>query len=164
MTETRKNLVGLSREELAAEVAAMGEAPFRARQLWHWLYHRGATDFAAMTTLAKDFRAKLAERHDLARPVKTRAQISEDGTRKWLLAFADGQEAECVHIPETDRGTLCVSSQVGCTLTCKFCHTGTQRLVRNLTAAEIVGQVMAVAFGRPPAHQYCADGDGRAAL
>src|ERR1700689_2073360 len=86
MTETRKNLVGLSREELAAEVAAMGEAPFRARQLWHWLYHRGATDFAAMTTLAKDFRAKLAERHDLARPVKTRAQISEDGTRKWLLA------------------------------------------------------------------------------
>ena len=142
MTQTRKNLVGLSRAELAAEVAAMGEAPFRARQLWHWLYHRGATDFAAMTTLAKDFRAKLAESYDLARPVKTRAQFSEDGTRKWLLAFADGQEAECVHIPETDRGTLCVSSQVGCTLTCKFCHTGTQRLVRNLTAAEIVGQIM----------------------
>ena len=138
-----KNLVGLSREELAAELAAMGEPPFRARQLWHWIYHRGVGDFAAMTTLAKSFRADLAARYVVARPAAARALTSADGTRKWLLRFADGQEAECVHIPEEDRGTLCVSSQVGCTLTCKFCHTGTQRLVRNLDASEIVGQVMA---------------------
>src|ERR1700749_5035829 len=138
----KKNLVGLSRDELTAELATHGAAPFRARQLWHWIYHRGATDFALMTTLAKDFRAQLAEHYVLARPLESRAQLSNDGTRKWLLRFADGQEAECVHIPEEDRGTLCVSSQVGCTLTCKFCHTGTQRLVRNLTAEEIVGQVM----------------------
>jgi 23S rRNA (adenine2503-C2)-methyltransferase len=138
----KKNLVGLSRAELAAEMAALGAAPFRARQLWHWIYHRGAQDFALMTTLAKSFRADLAERYLLARPAEARALASLDGTRKWLLRFADGQEAECVHIPEEDRGTLCVSSQVGCTLTCKFCHTGTQRLVRNLDAAEIVGQVM----------------------
>jgi 23S rRNA (adenine2503-C2)-methyltransferase len=138
-----KNLVGLSRDELAVELAGFGAAPFRARQLWHWIYHRGATDFAAMTSLAKAFRAQLAERYVVARPEVARAQTSSDGTRKWLLRFGDGQEAECVHIPEEDRGTLCVSSQVGCTLTCKFCHTGTQRLVRNLTAAEIVGQVMA---------------------
>ena len=137
-----KTLIGLSREELVAEMATLGAAPFRARQLWHWIYHRGAHDFAAMTTLAKSFRAQLAERYTVARPVESRAQVSNDGTRKWLLAFADGQEAECVHIPEEDRGTLCVSSQVGCTLTCKFCHTGTQRLVRNLGAAEIVGQIM----------------------
>ncbi|HEV2160830.1 MAG TPA: 23S rRNA (adenine(2503)-C(2))-methyltransferase RlmN [Stellaceae bacterium] len=137
-----KTLIGLSREELIAEMATLGAAPFRARQLWHWIYHRGARDFAAMTTLAKSFRVQLAERYTVARPVESRAQVSNDGTRKWLLAFADGQEAECVHIPEEDRGTLCVSSQVGCTLTCKFCHTGTQRLVRNLGAAEIVGQIM----------------------
>ena len=137
-----KTLIGLSREELVAEMATLGAEPFRARQLWHWIYHRGARDFAAMTTLAKSFRAQLAERYTVVRPVESRAQVSSDGTRKWLLAFADGQEAECVHIPEADRGTLCVSSQVGCTLTCKFCHTGTQRLVRNLGAAEIVGQIM----------------------
>jgi 23S rRNA (adenine2503-C2)-methyltransferase len=138
----KKNLVGLSRDELAAELATRGAAPFRARQLWHWIYHRGVSDFALMTTLAKDFRAQLAEHYVIARPLESRAQLSNDGTRKWLLKFADGQEAECVHIPEEDRGTLCVSSQVGCTLTCKFCHTGTQRLVRNLESAEIVGQVM----------------------
>ncbi|HZL58404.1 MAG TPA: 23S rRNA (adenine(2503)-C(2))-methyltransferase RlmN [Stellaceae bacterium] len=138
----KKNLVGLSRDELVAEMATLGAAPFRARQLWHWIYHRGARDFGAMTTLAKTFREQLAQSYVVARPVESRAQISQDGTRKWLLAFADGQEAECVHIPEEDRGTLCVSSQVGCTLTCKFCHTGTQRLVRNLSAAEIVGQIM----------------------
>jgi 23S rRNA (adenine2503-C2)-methyltransferase len=137
-----KSLVGLSREELAAEMKAMGAEPFRAGQLWHWIYHRGSRDFSAMTTLSKKFRAELAERYAVSRPVTSRAQASADGTRKWLLAFADGQEAECVHIPEEDRGTLCVSSQVGCTLTCKFCHTGTQRLVRNLDAAEIVGQIM----------------------
>jgi 23S rRNA (adenine2503-C2)-methyltransferase len=138
-----KNLVGLSREELGVELAGFGVEPFRARQLWHWIYHRGARDFAAMTTLAKSFRAELAARYVVARPAVARAQASADGTRKWLLRFADGQEAECVHIPEEDRGTLCVSSQVGCTLTCKFCHTGTQRLVRNLDASEIVGQAMA---------------------
>jgi 23S rRNA (adenine2503-C2)-methyltransferase len=138
----RRNLVGLDRAELAAEMAAFGAEPFRARQLWHWIYHRGVTDFAAMTSLAKPFRAKLAERYTVGRPQVTRALASVDGTRKWLLRFPDGQEVESVHIPEEDRGTLCVSSQVGCTLTCKFCHTGTQRLVRNLEAAEIVAQVM----------------------
>src|SRR5215468_10615320 len=139
---TRRNLIGLDREALAAEMAAIGAPAFRARQLWHWIYHRGATDFAAMTSLAKPFRAALAERFVVGRPGVSVDRQSIDGTRKWLLKFADGQEAESVHIPEEDRGTLCVSSQVGCTLTCKFCHTGTQRLVRNLSAAEIVGQVM----------------------
>jgi len=153
--DRRKSLVGLTREELTAEMAQLGAAPFRARQLWHWIYHRGATDFGAMTTLAKPFRAALAERYVLARPAQSRALRSSDGTRKWLLRFSDGQEAECVHIPEEDRGTLCVSSQVGCTLTCKFCHTGTQRLVRNLDAAEIVGQVMVArdALGEWPSPQ-----------
>jgi 23S rRNA (adenine2503-C2)-methyltransferase len=142
MTETLKNLVGLDRTELAAEMAAFGAEPFRARQLWHWIYHRGATSFDQMTSLSKAFRATLAERYTVARPAVSRALASVDGTQKWLLRFADGQEVESVHIPEEDRGTLCVSSQVGCTLTCKFCHTGTQRLVRNLEAPEIVGQVM----------------------
>jgi 23S rRNA (adenine2503-C2)-methyltransferase len=137
-----RNLVGLGRAELAEEMAEFGAEPFRARQLWQWIYYRGVTDFADMTNLAKGFRARLAERYALRRPTISRALVSEDGTRKWLLRFADGQEVETVHIPESDRGTLCVSSQVGCTLTCSFCHTGTQRLVRNLTAAEIVGQIM----------------------
>jgi 23S rRNA (adenine2503-C2)-methyltransferase len=123
-------------------MAAFGAEKFRAGQLWHWIYHRGATDFAVMTNLAKPFRERLAERYELRRPAVAAARTSIDGTRKWLLRFDDGQEAEAVHIPESDRGTLCVSSQVGCTLTCRFCHTGTQRLVRNLSAAEIVGQVM----------------------
>ncbi len=140
--DTRKDLIGLGREELAAEMAAIGAEPFRARQLWHWLYHRGATEFAAMTTLAKSFRADLDARYRIGRPAVARGQLSSDGTRKWLLRFRDGQEAECVHIPEDDRGTLCVSSQVGCTLNCRFCHTGTQLLVRNLDAGEIVGQIM----------------------
>jgi 23S rRNA (adenine2503-C2)-methyltransferase len=138
----KQNLVGLGRDELAAAMADIGAEPFRARQLWHWIYHRGSTDFAVMTNLAKPFRARLAENFRLARPEVATGLVSNDGTRKWLLRFADGNEAETVHIPEEDRGTLCVSSQVGCTLTCRFCHTGTQRLVRNLTAAEIVGQVM----------------------
>jgi 23S rRNA (adenine2503-C2)-methyltransferase len=140
--DPRKNLVGLSREALVAEMAAFGEAPFRARQLWHWIYHRGTTDFAIMTTLSKTFRERLATAYVVRRPAVSRALESVDGTRKWLLRFPDGQEVETVHIPEEDRGTLCVSSQVGCTLTCKFCHTGTQRLVRNLDPGEIVGQVM----------------------
>jgi 23S rRNA (adenine2503-C2)-methyltransferase len=140
--EGRRNLIGLDRQALAAEMAAIGAPAFRARQLWHWIYHRGATDFGVMTSLAKEFRALLAEQFVIERPTIAVDQHSVDGTRKWLLRFADGQEVESVHIPEEDRGTLCVSSQVGCTLTCKFCHTGTQRLVRNLSAAEIVGQVM----------------------
>jgi 23S rRNA (adenine2503-C2)-methyltransferase len=138
----KANLIGLSREELTATMAEIGQPAFRARQLWHWIYHRGATDFAAMSNLSKEFRGALAERFTLARPGISVDRQSIDGTRKWLLKFDDGQEVESVHIPEEDRGTLCVSSQVGCTLTCKFCHTGTQRLVRNLTAPEIVAQVM----------------------
>jgi 23S rRNA (adenine2503-C2)-methyltransferase len=149
------NLVGMGRAGLAAEMSGFGAEPFRARQLWHWIYHRGATDFAAMTTLAKGFRERLAARYQLRRPTVTRAQASLDGTRKWLLRFDDGQEVETVHIPEADRGTLCVSSQVGCTLTCSFCHTGTQRLVRNLGAAEIVAQIMVArdALGEWPSPQ-----------
>ncbi|MBV9374386.1 MAG: 23S rRNA (adenine(2503)-C(2))-methyltransferase RlmN [Alphaproteobacteria bacterium] len=151
----RRNLVGLSREALAAEMAKFGVEPFRARQLWHWIYHRGATDFAAMTSLAKPLRDKLAAQYVLNRPAISRALNSVDGTRKWLLRFADGEEVETVHIPEEDRGTLCVSSQVGCTLTCSFCHTGTQRLVRNLGSEEIVGQVMVArdALGEWPSPQ-----------
>src|SRR6266478_5366425 len=137
-----RNLVGLGRASLAAEMADFGAEPCRARQLWHWIYHRGVTDFAAMTSLSKGFRERLMAHYELCRPDVSRALQSIDGTRKWLLRFHDGQEVETVHIPEEDRGTLCVSSQVGCTLTCKFCHTGTQRLVRNLEPGEIVGQVM----------------------
>ncbi len=138
----KTNLVGLSREELAAAVAAVGEKPFRTKQLWHWIYHQGATDFAQMTTLAKPLREKLAEIFEVRKPVVSREQTSSDRTRKWLIKFADGNEAETVYIPEDDRGAICISSQVGCTLTCTFCHTGTQKLVRNLTSAEIVGQFM----------------------
>jgi 23S rRNA (adenine2503-C2)-methyltransferase len=150
-----RNLVGLSRAALAAEMADFGAEPFRARQLWHWIYHRGVTDFAAMTSLSKGFRERLATQYKLQRPIVSRTLASVDGTRKWLLRFPDGQEVETVHIPEEDRGTLCVSSQVGCTLTCSFCHTGTQRLVRNLGAAEIVAQVMIArdALGEWPSPQ-----------
>lgn len=138
----KTNLVGLSREELAATVAAVGEKPFRTKQLWHWIYHQGATDFGQMTTLAKPLREKLAEIFEVRKPVVSREQTSNDRTRKWLIKFEDGNEAETVYIPEDDRGAICISSQVGCTLTCTFCHTGTQKLVRNLTSAEIVGQFM----------------------
>ncbi|MBK8209321.1 MAG: 23S rRNA (adenine(2503)-C(2))-methyltransferase RlmN [Rhodospirillales bacterium] len=136
------SLIGLERGDLARALAAVGEPPFRARQIWHWIYYRGARDFASMTTLSKDLRLRLAAQFQIDRPAVGSEQLSEDGTRKWLLRFADGNQAETVFIPEEDRGALCVSSQVGCTLTCKFCHTGTQRLVRNLSAAEIVGQVL----------------------
>ncbi|MEO5337763.1 MAG: 23S rRNA (adenine(2503)-C(2))-methyltransferase RlmN [Magnetospirillum sp. WYHS-4] len=124
-------------------MAAIGEKPFRARQLWHWIYHQGVTDFALMTTLGKPLRDKLAEGYRVGRLALVREQISEDTTRKWLLGLDDGNEVETVYIPEEDRGAVCVSTQVGCTLTCRFCHTGTQPLVRDLTAGEIVGQVMA---------------------
>jgi len=142
MTSQRINLAGLSRAELAAEVAAMGEKPFRTKQLWHWIYHRGETDFAKMTTLAKSLRAEIGDKYEVKRPGVSEVQTSEDRTRKWLVRFADHQEAETVFIPEDDRGAVCISSQVGCTLTCTFCRTGTQKLVRNLSAAEIVGQFM----------------------
>ncbi|MBI2239716.1 MAG: 23S rRNA (adenine(2503)-C(2))-methyltransferase RlmN [Magnetospirillum gryphiswaldense] len=141
---TMKNLIGLSREELAAEMASIGEKPFRAKQLWHWLYNRGETDFAKMTSISKVMQARLAEHYVVRRPLVERELTSVDTTRKWLLKFEDGNEAETVYIPDEDeqRGAVCISSQVGCTLTCKFCHTGTQLLVRNLTSAEIVGQFM----------------------
>jgi 23S rRNA (adenine2503-C2)-methyltransferase len=138
----RLALIGAERNELARALAGIGEPPFRARQVWHWLYFRGARDFASMTTLSKPLRERLDAAFDIARPAVSSEQLSADGTRKWLLRFADGNQAETVFIPEEYRGALCVSSQVGCTLTCKFCHTGTQRLVRNLTAGEIVGQVL----------------------
>src|SRR3984957_14067380 len=138
----KRNLIGLSFEELTEALTSLGLEKFRAKQVWSWIYFHGATDFAKMTTLAKPVRDKLAGHFTVARPTITQDQKSADGTRKWLLKMADGQEVECVHIPETDRGALCVSSQVGCTLTCQFCHTGTQRLVRNLEASEIVMQVM----------------------
>jgi 23S rRNA (adenine2503-C2)-methyltransferase len=139
-------LIGLSFAELQAALEAAGVEPkasrMRARQLWNWVYVHGASDFAAMTNLAKDFRSAMAERFSFVRPKITSEQISEDGTRKWLLETAPGIAFETVFIPEEDRGTLCVSSQVGCTLNCRFCHTGTQKLVRNLTSFEIAGQVM----------------------
>jgi 23S rRNA (adenine2503-C2)-methyltransferase len=141
-----QTLLGLSRAELAARLSALGvperQARMRVNQHWGWLYVRGATSFAAMTDIAKELRGELAESFSLARPGIVTEQVSVDGTRKWLLRLEDGKEIETVYIPEEDRGTLCISSQVGCTLTCSFCHTGTQRLVRNLTPAEIVGQVM----------------------
>lgn len=138
----RKNLIGLDRDELLTELTAIGEKPFRVKQLWHWIYHQGETDFAKMTTLAKTSRAAMAEKFKIVRPGVSRELTSKDKSRKWLLKFDDANEAECVFIPEEDRGALCISSQVGCTLNCSFCHTGTQKLVRNLTAAEIVGQMM----------------------
>ncbi len=144
--ESRPNVIGMTRPELAAALVGLGErpasAPMRVRQLWHWLYYRGAPDFSEMTTLAKTTRARLTDAYVIRRPEATRALESADGTRKWLVKFDDGQEVETVHIPEADRGALCISSQVGCTLTCAFCHTGTQKLVRNVTAAEIVGQIL----------------------
>lgn len=155
-------LLGLTRPEIAAALIAAGEAEksakMRANQLWHWIYYRGSRDFAEMTTLSKDLRERLATRFSVGRPVASKDLQSTDGTRKWLLKFTDGEEAECVHIPEEDRGALCVSSQVGCTLTCKFCHTGTMKLVRNLNAAEIVGQVM---LARDHLNEWPSPPDGR---
>jgi len=142
----RPNLIGLTRPELRAALVAAGTPPgqaaMRERQVWQWLYHWGVRDFALMTNLAKDYRALLAAHFDIRLPEVVTRQLSADGTRKYLLRVAGGHEVETVYIPDDGRGTLCISSQVGCTLTCSFCHTGTQKLVRNLTAAEIVGQVM----------------------
>ena len=157
LPDGRRELVGLSREELAAELAAIGEKPFRAKQVWHWIYHQGVTDFARMSTVARPLQERLAERFVIGRPDIATAQESTDGTRKWLFRFRDGQEAETVYIPDRheDRGAVCISSQVGCTLSCRFCHTGTQKLVRNLGAAEIVGQFMAArdTYGEWPSPQ-----------
>ena len=142
----RVDLVGLSRDELRARLVEAGmeprQAKMRAKQIWHWIYNRGATGFAQMTDIAKAQAPWLADRFVIARPEVVEAQVSADGTRKWLLRSPDAHDYEMVFIPDADRGTLCVSSQVGCTLNCRFCHTGTMRLVRNLTAGEIVGQVM----------------------
>ena len=148
----RPSLIGLSRAELAERLADIGVLPsqrkMRVQQLWHWIYFRGAESFEEMTSISRETRAQLAAHFTVDRPEVVAEQVSSDGTRKWLLRLPSGDaverphEVECVYIPETDRGTLCISSQVGCTLNCSFCHTGTQRLVRNLTSGEIAGQVM----------------------
>ena len=145
LADGRRELVGLSREALGEALAGIGEQPFRAKQLWHWIYHQGATDFAAMSSIARPLQARLAEHFVIGRPEAAAVQTAEDQTRKFLFRFRDGQEAETVYIPDRreDRGAVCLSSQVGCTLSCRFCHTGTQALVRNLGPAEIVGQFMA---------------------
>ena len=142
----RTELVGMSREQIRAALEAAGldakPAKLRAKQIWHWIYHRGVSDFAIMSDIAKAQREWLAAHFVITRPEVVEAQVSTDGTRKWLLRTHDGHDYEMVFIPDADRGTLCVSSQVGCTLNCRFCHTGTMKLVRNLEPAEIVGQVM----------------------
>jgi len=146
MPEGPVNLVGLTREQLQQALADFGtpekQIKMRAGQIWQWIYEKGVRSFDDMTNLSKSFRTDLAAAFVVEIPEVVEKQISEDGTRKYLVRIAGGHEVETVYIPETSRGTLCISSQVGCTLTCSFCHTGTQKLVRNLTAAEIVGQIM----------------------
>ncbi|QDH13073.1 23S rRNA (adenine(2503)-C(2))-methyltransferase RlmN [Formicincola oecophyllae] len=141
----RRELVGMSRAEMTQALEDIGEKPFRAKQLWHWIYNQGVRDFSAMSTLSKPLQQKLDDYFTVGRPGVVDEQTSKDGTRKFLFRFQDGQEAETVYIPDQreDRGCVCISSQVGCTLSCAFCHTGTQKLVRNLGAAEIIGQFMA---------------------
>ncbi len=142
----KTNIIGLTRDQLRAALIAAGtpekQAKMRVGQVWQWVYYWGLRDFMAMSNLAKDFRLMLTEKFCIELPEVVTRQVSEDGTRKYLVRIAGGHEVEVVYIPEEGRGTLCISSQVGCTLTCTFCHTGTQKLVRNLTASEIVGQVM----------------------
>ncbi|WP_122074354.1 23S rRNA (adenine(2503)-C(2))-methyltransferase RlmN [Pseudophaeobacter sp. EL27] len=142
----KTNLVGMTRDKMRQALIDCGvpekQAKMRVGQIWQWIYQWGKRDFAEMTNLSKSLRAQLEESFEIAIPEVVSKQVSEDGTRKYLVRIAGGHEVEVVYIPETDRGTLCISSQVGCTLTCSFCHTGTQKLVRNLTAAEIIGQVM----------------------
>jgi 23S rRNA (adenine2503-C2)-methyltransferase len=158
----RVELVGLPREHIRTALEAAGldprQAKLRAKQIWHWIYNRGVSDFAAMTDIAKAQHGWLADRFVITRPDVVEAQVSTDGTRKWLLRTHDGQDFEMVFIPDADRGTLCVSSQVGCTLNCRFCHTGTMRLVRNLEPAEIVGQVM---LARDALGEWPSSPDGR---
>jgi 23S rRNA (adenine2503-C2)-methyltransferase len=159
----RIELLGLGKDQLRGELEQAGlepkQAKLRAKQLWHWIYNRGVDDFSAMSDIAKPQRSWFAERFVISRPEVVEAQVSSDGTRKWLLRTSDGHDFEMVFIPDADRGTLCVSSQVGCTLNCRFCHTGTMRLVRNLEPAEIVGQVMLArdALGEWP--KACAEQD-----
>ena len=141
----QENIIGLSREEIGDRFLSLGLQKFRSGQVWHWLYHRGATSFEEMTTLSKKVRVQLGQTFSIKRPTVSEKQTSIDGTIKWLLEFEDGAKAETVFIPEEDRGTLCISSQVGCTLNCSFCHTGTQKLVRNLSSSELVGQIL-IAF------------------
>jgi 23S rRNA (adenine2503-C2)-methyltransferase len=141
----QENIIGLSREEIGDRFLSLGLQKFRSGQVWHWLYHKGATSFEEMTTLSKKVRAQLGQTFSIKRPTVSEKQTSIDGTIKWLLQFEDGAKAETVFIPEEDRGTLCISSQVGCTLNCSFCHTGTQKLVRNLSSSELVGQIL-IAF------------------
>ncbi len=154
LEDGRRELVGLSREALIAALAAIGEPAFRAKQLWHWIYHQGVVDFARMSSIARPLQQKLAEYFVIGRPAVATRQKSHDATEKFLFRFRDGQEAETVYIPDRveDRGAVCLSSQIGCTLSCRFCHTGTQTLVRNLGPAEIVGQFMAArdAYGEWP--------------
>lgn len=144
--EGKTNIVGLTRDKLREALVSMGtpekQSKMRVNQIWQWVYQWGVRDFHAMTNLAKAYRAELDDHFEIALPEIVSKQVSADGTRKYLVRIAGGHEVEVVYIPETDRGTLCISSQVGCTLTCSFCHTGTQKLVRNLTAGEIIGQVM----------------------
>ena len=146
LPEGTVNLVGLTRDKLRETLIEHGtpekQAKMRVNQIWQWIYQWGVRDFGAMTNLSKAYRAELAEKFVIEIPEMVSRQISADGTRKYLVRIAGGHEVEVVYIPETDRGTLCVSSQVGCTLTCSFCHTGTQKLVRNLTSGEIIGQIM----------------------
>ncbi len=141
-TNDKLNLLGMNLDDFIAIFAEMGEAKFRAKQLYSWIYNKGAISFDDMSNMSKDLRAKLGLKYRLTRPEISKYLKSNDGTEKWLLKFADGNEAEVVFIPDNSRGTLCISSQVGCTLTCRFCHTGSQRLVRNLNAGEIVSQIM----------------------
>lgn len=138
----KTEIIGLSKEELAQTLSDLGEKPFRAKQIWQWLYFRGARSFDEMTNLSKDLRLKLSQNFILARPKIITEQISKDKTHKWLLEFTDGERVEAVYIPEADRGAVCISTQVGCLMGCKFCHTGSQKLSRNLTAGEIVSQFM----------------------
>ena len=146
MTDDKIDLIGLSLNEISETLINKGlikaKETFRSKQLWHWLYFRGETDFEKMTTVSKDLRKKLKDHFIIQRPKVKSHQISKDGTQKWLIKFPDGSEIETVFIPDGDRGTLCVSSQVGCTLNCTFCHTGTQKLVRNLSSQEIVSQMV----------------------
>lgn len=144
LVENKTDILGLSRDELSSALSDMGEKSFRVKQVWQWLYVQGAKSFDEMTNLSKDLRAKLAERFVLSRPQIVTEQISADKTHKWLLAFADGQRVEMVFIPEDDRGAVCLSTQVGCAVGCKFCHTGSQKITRNLTCGEIVSQFMLV--------------------
>ncbi len=142
LIDGKRNLIGLTLDEMKSELDTLGLEPFRAKQLWSWIYCHGVRDFDEMTNLGKPVRAELSKQFVVWRPTITTEQVSVDGSRKWLMAMADGHEIEAVYIPEKDRGSLCVSSQIGCTNKCSFCHTGTMRLVRNLDAAEILMQVM----------------------